>query len=143
MATGLLGLALLPPVVSPGLRAVLMEGFSSVCHQLPDRSPHVQGIAFAVCDRCLGIYTGLVLGTAVTGWRWAAWAAVRRWGLLPLLLVLVPVGVDWVGPVLGLWESTPLSRVLTGGLAGVGGGAFVVDRVLAAVSPASPGKREA
>ncbi|MFO8100412.1 MAG: DUF2085 domain-containing protein [Salinibacter sp.] len=134
VATGLLGMALLPPFVSPVLRALLMDGFSSVCHQMPGRSPHVQGIALAVCDRCLGIYGGLVLGSAATRWWRAAWARIRRWGFVPLALLLVPAGVDWIGPVLGLWESFPLSRALTGWIAGVGGGAFVVDRVLASVA---------
>ncbi len=138
---GLVVVVLLPPVVPPSLRAVLMEGFSSVCHQLPGRSPHLHGVQLAVCDRCLGIYVGLALGSGATRWGRTMWHRVRAWGPLPLALVLVPAGVDWALPVLGLWESVPLSRGLTGFLAGLGGGGLVVDRIFTSwgAAPSSTG----
>jgi uncharacterized membrane protein len=139
---GLLGamvsIAILPPFVSPSLRAVVMEGFSSVCHQLPGRSPHLHGVPLAVCDRCLGIYVGLVLGSGATRWGREGWRRVRTWGLFPLAMVLVPVAIDWGAPVLGLWESVPLSRSLTGLLAGFGGGGVVADRILVSLGSESP-----
>ena len=138
----MLGIAVLPPFVSPSLRVVLMEGFSSVCHQLPGRSVHHHGVQLAVCDRCLGIYVGLVLGSAATRWGRAVWERVRAWGLFPLAMVLVPVGIDWLAPVLGLWESVPLSRSLTGLLAGIGGGGVVADRILTSIGSEAPSAGE-
>jgi uncharacterized membrane protein len=133
-----LGLAVLPPFVSPSLRAVLMEGFASVCHQWPGRSPHLHGVQLAVCDRCLGIYAGLLVGAVATRWGRAGWRRIRPWGLLLLLVLVAPAAVDWVGPVVGLWESVPVSRSLTGLVAGMGGGGFVVDRLLASIRSATP-----
>jgi uncharacterized membrane protein len=36
--------------------------FSSICHQMPERSFHLCGHHLAVCARCTGIYGGFVLG---------------------------------------------------------------------------------
>lgn len=132
-----LGLAVLPPFVSPSVRAVLMDGFASVCHQWPGRSHHLHGVQLAVCDRCIGIYTGLLLGAVATRWGRTGWRWIRTWGLLPLLVLVAPAAVDWLGPAAGLWESVPISRSLTGLFAGIGGGGFVVDRLLASIGSAA------
>lgn len=116
---GIVGLILLPPYVGETARGLIMQAFAGVCHQLPDRSPHIGGVALAVCDRCMGIYGGLVLGVlgfAATS-RWQE--VIHRYAGHILLAALVPLAVDWVGPVLGLWANAPLSRVVTGGLFGV------------------------
>ena len=125
-----LGLALLPPFVSPMVRAVLMEGFSSLCHQIPGRSPHLHGVQLAICDRCLGIYLGGLAGVGLGPWGAHFWRWVRQQHLLPLLLFLVPMGIDWMAPVLGLWESVPMSRGITGGVAGAGGAGFLVSQMV-------------
>src|SRR5882724_6304522 len=39
--------------------------FSSVCHQLPERSFFIAGHQFAVCARCTGLYVGFTLATIV------------------------------------------------------------------------------
>lgn len=113
LASILVGLATLPPWLSTLGQSVLMDAFAPFCHQLPARTPHVHGTALAVCDRCIGIYTGLLvggfLGRAVST-RWAKLQSV--WGLL--ILGGGPAVVDWVGPWLGLWPNTPTSRLLTG-----------------------------
>lgn len=36
--------------------------FDVVCHQRPERSVHLGGEQLAVCHRCLGLYSGFVLG---------------------------------------------------------------------------------
>jgi len=129
-----LGAALLPPYLPAPWRAALMAAFSAACHQLPARSLHVDGVQLAVCDRCLGIYSGLLGGSL------ALWALRRTWqrfetaGRYVLLGALVPLGIDWIGPVLGLWQNTPVSRALTGFLFGAVAGAFVVDRLLRSAS---------
>ena len=73
---------------------------------------HMSGTAFAVCDRCLGIYIGAVVGAF--GGRIAAGfeAHVSPW--IVLAIGAAPAGVDWLGPWLGLWTNTPSSRFLTG-----------------------------
>lgn len=119
-------LAMSPPVLGTGARDIVMAMFSGVCHQLPTRSPHVDGVQLAVCHRCAGIYWGLpaaALLFAVAGRR----VPISRHGA-PLLLIAAaaPAGIDWVLDVFGLWANTPVSRVLTGVIFGVGAGWFLV-----------------
>lgn len=125
-----LGAAWLPPFLPEAWRAALMAAFGSVCHQLPARSPHVGEVPIAICDRCTGIYSGLLLGSLVmAGWRRLGGRALNQ-GRFVLLGALVPLGIDWIAPVLGVWANTPISRGLTGGLFGLAAGVFVLDRLL-------------
>jgi uncharacterized membrane protein len=128
----LLGGALSPPLLGPEMRAAVRRGFAPVCHQMPGRSPHIGGVVLAVCDRCLGIYTGLLAGTMGAPWGSALWQGRRtaRWVLLGGLSVLA---IDWGGPVLGLWASTPLSRGLTGAMFGVLAAHLTATQILCAV----------
>ena len=73
-------LALLPPFVSEKWRAVVMHAFSPVCHQMSARSPFLGGVQIAVCDRCIGIYLGLVLGVATIGGVRRVWRSLGRHG---------------------------------------------------------------
>jgi uncharacterized membrane protein len=117
-------LVTLPPFVGARPRLLLMEGFSVVCHQLPGRSPHLDGVPLAVCHRCYGIYWGLLL--AVLGFlallRWSQ--VFSRRAPLWLLLSLVPLTIDWGLSVLGIWQNTPLSRAVTGMVFGLAAGYY-------------------
>ena len=121
----LLILATLPPFVGPGWRILLMEGFSTTCHQIPERSPAMGGVPLAVCHRCYGIYWGLPLAALVflglTRWD----AFLNRYAGLVLLGALLPTSLDWLLSVLGLWHNTPLSRMATGGLLGLVAGYYL------------------
>lgn len=134
---GLLAAAWLPPFVPETVRVVVMEVFASLCHQMPSRSPQVNGVAIAVCDRCAGIYGGLVLGVAGVAAVRPLWRRMGRWGRYVLLGALAGLGVDWVGPVVGLWPNTPVTRVATGALFGVVAGSFAAWRLLRRPSPVS------
>lgn len=126
----LLGGALSPPLLSPTWRAAVMHVFSPVCHQIPVRSPVLGGVQIAICDRCTGIYLGLVLGVATVGWTHRAWQKMGQRDRYVLLGSLIPAGIDWVGPLLGLWPNVPVSRALTGMLFGLVAASFVADRLL-------------
>ena len=118
-------LATLPPFVDPRLRSALLLAFSGACHQIPERSPHLLGVALAVCHRCYGAYLALPLAALV--FRWAGRWDARLNQLAPILLtigVIVP-GVDWFGDVLGVWTNTPVSRMLTGAVFGLAAGYFL------------------
>ncbi len=116
------GLAVLPPFVSEGWRAALMQAFSGVCHQLPARSPHWHGVQLAVCDRCFGIYGGLLAGTLLYPFL-LSWDAFIGRRLGPLLLVAgLPAAIDWGGDVVGLWVNTPAGRFATGAIFGIAAG---------------------
>jgi len=128
--TTVLGAALSPPLLSPTGRAAVMHVFSPVCHQIPARSPVLGGTQIAVCDRCVGIYLGLVVGVVAVGVLHRLWKAMEGYDRYVVLGSLLPMGIDWVGPILGLWQNGPISRALTGLLFGLVAASFVADRLL-------------
>lgn len=134
MGLCMVGLALLPPALPPGPRMALMEGFASMCHQIPARSPHLSGVPLAVCDRCLGIYGGVVLGVLALPACWAWRRRLSRHALLLLVGTSGIVGLDWVGPVLGVWANLPTTRFITGSGFGIALGVLAGWGVLRAES---------
>ena len=132
--SGVLLLALLPPFLPAETQDAVRRCFAPVCHQAPSRSPHVGGVPIALCDRCSGIYLGLVVGVTITGWGDSLWAALGRQGRYLLLGSLVPLGVDWIGPILKLWSNGPMSRALTGLLFGTVAASYVTNRILRRVA---------
>jgi len=122
---GVVGAALLPPVMGETGRDVIMHAFSGVCHQLPERSAHIGGVPLALCDRCLGIYGGVALGIlAFPAMPGMAYRLHRRAGML-LVVALTPLALDWAGPVIGTWPNVPWSRAVTGLLFGAAAGVLV------------------
>jgi uncharacterized membrane protein len=122
--------AFAPPLLSPEGRALVMQLFAPVCHQLPARSPTVGGVPIALCDRCVGIYLGGVLGIVGLGWGRALGRRLPLASRYVLLLSLVPLGLDWVGPILGLWPNGPWSRAATGAVFGGVAAGVTADRLL-------------
>jgi len=53
--------------------AVIYAAGSFICHQIPERSFHLDGIQLPVCARCFGLYGGGALGSMI-----AAISTVRR-----------------------------------------------------------------
>ncbi len=139
-----IGLPLLAPVLMhaghEGWGQAIHTLFYVTCHQLPERSfflfgpsavysraelvaltgepvslrfagNELVGYKMAVCERCAAIYGGWLL--------WGLLFGLVRHRLRPLsvrgvLLLLAPMAVDGFGQLLGAWESTWLSRTLTG-----------------------------
>lgn len=124
----LVTLVILPPFVSEPVREAIMHAFAPVCHQLADRSPHLEGTQLAVCHRCFGAYVGLFIGSVT-------YLFVRKWParirpLLALCAAALPGIADWGGDVLGLWVNSPISRVATGAWFGVLAGLLLASAVL-------------
>lgn len=101
---------------------------SGVCHQLPERSLYVAGIALPLCARCTGTYLGSVLGLALVALRGRARASLLpRW---PLLVLFAAFFLVWVIDGLNsfltllpglphLYEPRNALRLLTGTLEGL------------------------
>ena len=103
--------------------------FSYLCHQIPERSLHVTAKQMAVCSRCFGVYSGLLVGTAL----YPVWRSIdetepvsRFW----LVLSLIPITVDWSLTVFGLWENTHLSRFVTGLILGAACATFIIPALI-------------
>jgi uncharacterized membrane protein len=62
-ATGWLALLVFAPALPVAVAGVTYLFGALICHQLPDRSFHVDGAQLPVCARCLGIYAGTALLT--------------------------------------------------------------------------------
>ena len=62
------------PFLTIPAAGVLYAAGALICHQLPDRSFHVQAIQLPVCARCFGLYGGAAVGSAV-----GAAGFARRW----------------------------------------------------------------
>ncbi len=118
-------LATLPPFLPIEWRSLLMHSFSNVCHQIADRSPHIDGIALAVCHRCYGVYLGLPV--AMLGFllliRLPAQTNTLRLILFSSLFLMM---LDWGAPLIGLWHNTPLTRTITGLVFGLSAGMYLI-----------------
>lgn len=127
-------------VMSPLLKAngvsqfslLIYQFFSYICHQLPDRSLHIDGHPMAVCSRCFGVYFGLLAGIIV-------YPIIRPIDEIEpvariwLFLSLIPITVDWSLTVFGIWENTHVSRFVTGMILGVSCAIFIVPALVEVV----------
>jgi Predicted membrane protein len=111
------------------LAQVIYKAFSPLCHQIADRSFHLEGHAFAVCSRCTGIYAGVAAGVMLYPLMRSLKRTdtpARMW----LLLSAVPILIDWSLGFFGLWANNHLSRFLTGGLLGFVAALYIVPGLM-------------
>ena len=124
-----LSLILLAPLAlahgHPFLSNILYQGFSLACHQMPERSFHIEGHPLAVCARCFGLYTGFAAGAVAYP---VARSVARRDvpGRAWLIAATLPTAIDFALGFLGIWENTHLSRSVTGALVGAVAAFYVV-----------------
>ena len=124
------GLVMAPPFVGESLRHVIMLGFSEICHQIPGRSPHIQGVQLAACDRCFGMYAALAAAPFLAlGLKpWNPW--IQRQAKHLIVASLIILATDWGSDIVGLWTNTPWSRALTGAVFGCVAGYFLVCAII-------------
>ena len=111
--------------------ALLIYGsFSSICHQLPERSFHLLGFPLAVCARCTGIYIGALIGLLLypSVRRLEDETMPARWWLVA---AVVPMLVDFAGNAAGLFINTFWSRTATGLMAGAAAAFYVLPGLVA------------
>lgn len=95
----------------PRIASVLYLSFSTICHQIPDRSFFILGYSFPVCERCSGIYLGLLLGSLVEARFVHRSSTARRvW----VLAACIPMLADFSLSFSGLWIGTGPVRFATG-----------------------------
>lgn len=87
--------------------------FSPVCHQIASRSFYFLGQPLAVCARCLGIYSGVIIGVVLypflRGFRRVALPQTKIF-----ILVSLPIVMDTLGNFARLWETLNEVRFATG-----------------------------
>ena len=126
------------PTLWTPIAAVIYAGGSFICHQLPERSFHLQGAQLPVCARCLGLYSGGAFGSVI-----GASAIVRRrssrgqplapaprwlWTAVAAIPTLATIVLEW-----GFgWPMSNIVRAVAALPFGVAV-AFVVVRAMATV----------
>lgn len=132
LAVGWVAVLLSAPFL-PTLVAALTYAFGSlICHQIPERSFHLQGFQLPVCARCLGIYSGAAFAAAWMSMP-ATWLPRTGQSLQHPRLVtvaaamptVVTVALEWAG----LWRPSNVTRAVAGAPLGIAV-AFVVMRAL-------------
>ncbi len=112
------------PIVAPLLMArgqtrfpnAIYFAYRFVCHQMPSRSFFIAGHQMAMCQRDVAIYASIFLaGVAYSLVR----GRVRPLPLWAFILLITPMAVDGTLQLLGVLESTPLRRLISGGLFGL------------------------
>ncbi|NPA76079.1 MAG: DUF2085 domain-containing protein [Euryarchaeota archaeon] len=96
---------------NPVFHAVYISG-DYMCHQHADRSFFINGNQMPYCARCTGIFLGLAFGLFL-----AAYFRVRM-GFLLYFLILIPMALDGGIQLITSYESTNLTRIITGMLVG-------------------------
>lgn len=112
-------IALSPPVLDPGIRLAVMHAFATICHQMPDRTFHVDAVPLALCHRCLGVFAGLAMGAGIGLTSRASRERAYRHAGGFIVVALVPLALDWTLDVVGLIRNTTASRFATGAVFGL------------------------
>jgi len=86
------------------------------CHQKADRSLFINGNQMPFCSRCTAIWLGLAIGL---GFMIFYKIELDEKFVFVLIIGIVPIGIDGVGQLFGLWESTNIARVITGLAVGI------------------------
>lgn len=99
--------------------------YTPICHQDEARSFFLFGWPLSVCHRCASIYVAFTVVVLL-------FPVIRRARIfhslaLPGLAVfIVPMILDYVFDVLGIWSNSALSRGISGMIAGAGLAVFTV-----------------
>lgn len=119
VATGWLILLIAAPSLPAVLAGILYAAGSLICHQIPERSFHLDAFQLPVCARCLGLYAGGAvgsLGAALTlGRRYAPWPPVRKdlvyaATALAALPTIATVVLEWIAG----WAVSNTARATAG-----------------------------
>jgi uncharacterized membrane protein len=135
-ATGWLALLLSAPALPVALAGVTYLFGALICHQLPDRSFHIDGAQLPVCARCIGIYAGTALATLSRLVPGSDPRTTRHRGLTPRVILIagmVPTAVTVGLEAAAVWYPSNLVRALTGVVLGAAI-AFVVSDALTTIN---------
>jgi uncharacterized membrane protein len=89
------------------------------CHQQSDRSLFLNGNQMPFCSRCTAIWIGSTIALSIFCFFTVS---LDERLILYLIFSLIPLGIDGIGQLFGLWDSTNIIRILTGLIAGIGFG---------------------
>ena len=82
------------------------------CHQMPERGFTIKGYQFPVCARCTGVIIGQIVEIVLLCFG-------IDMGLLPAIIMLAIMGIDWLVQFAKIKESTNIRRLITGIAGGI------------------------
>lgn len=100
--------------------------FRFICHGRIERSLELFGVAMPVCARCTGIYAGLLIG--LLGF-WFLRVVSERAMRVATFVAVTPLAIDGLTQLAGLRESTNSLRIITGVVAGLAFGLWILSAV--------------
>jgi len=86
-----------------------------LCHQKAERSFFINGNQMPFCARCTAIWIGLAIGLGLMIFYKMKFDEKI---LILLLIGISPLAIDGFGQLIGLWESSNWTRLLSGLLTG-------------------------
>lgn len=99
--------------------------FSTVCHQIPDRSHQIDGNPFGVCIRCFWLYVGLAMGHI----RFVFFQGIPLWRFKILMVTVAFSVLDWASGWLFEVHSWGIDRMVSGFFLGNAIALFTVSGV--------------
>lgn len=112
------------------LAQVLYQSFHLVCHQIPERSFYFGAHPFAVCTRCFGLYFGMACGVLLYPLVMGELEARSVPPRSLIIVVALPMALDWTLDAAGLWMNTAWSRFATGVILGTAAAFYVVPGLI-------------
>jgi uncharacterized membrane protein len=120
LAIGWLAVVVAAPILPAAPAALLYVVGSRICHQIAERSFHVDGAQLAVCARCTGIYAGLAAGAV-----YATFATHRRLRRV-LVIGALPTLVTVAAELTGVWQPSNVARAIAGAPLGIAVGLVTI-----------------
>ncbi len=105
-------------IPSNAIKISLINSFSYVCHQNPDRSYKLLENQMLICSRCTGIYTGIVITNIIVLISKRLKKIFSQIDVKTSVIFLVPITIDWFINFLFNVDSGNFVRFITGFLSG-------------------------
>jgi uncharacterized membrane protein len=127
-----IGLAILTPIgFAVGLNgpaSAIFHVYRFFCDELPSHSFFIFGYQICLCERCLAIYSSMLLsGLALVFLRKRPYLPSISWWMW--VVAMIPMALDGGTQLFGLRESNVGLRLLTGAIFGVGTAIFTLPQI--------------
>ncbi len=101
-----------------GAGAATFASFGIICDQVPTHSYYPFGFQTCLCQRCLAMYTAMLLGGLYYAYERRKGHVYRPLPIPYFILLALPLVIDGVTQLYDLRQSTIALRTFTGGLFG-------------------------
>lgn len=100
--------------------------FRFICHGRVERSLQLFGVPMPICARCTAIYVGLLIGLAA---YWLVRFVSEKKMRVIAFVAVTPLAIDGLTQLTGFRESTNELRIVTGLIAGIAFGLWILSAV--------------